>query len=269
MTVTIASVGFKGGIAKTSSSMMIAYTLAKKGYNTLLVDMDAQANLTGLALRTKLAQEGQDANTQIDSSLMKAVQDKDLTEAEIQIMPNLALIGSSMDFSLYPDYMETKYKTPKKRVQYFSTLLDHVASKYDFCIIDTPPSLSLYLASALYAADYALCLMKTDTYSLEGLDNLLQYIQNTVINEYKAPKLQPLGILPVMLQKGSLDKGILEMTKEKYGADTVLPIVLYSSRMNRYGTTGVTDHGYFDKKPHEMYEEVTNEILKRVNSNGQ
>lgn len=265
MVKIISAVGFKGGIAKTSSSMMIAYTLAKKGYKTLLVDMDAQANLTGLALRTKLAQEGQDADTQIDSSLMKAVQDEDLTEAEIQIMDNLYLIGSSMDFSLYPDYMEQKFDSQKERVQYFSKLLDPVALKYDYCIIDTPPSLSIYLASALYASDYALCLMKTDTFAYEGLDNLLQHIQNTVINTYGAPRLQPLGILPVMLQKGSLDKGILEMTNQKYGEDTVLPIVQYSSRMNRYGTTGVTDHGYFDKKPHKMYDKVTDEILKRVN----
>ena len=60
------------------------------------------ANLTALCLRTKLAQLGENANTVIDSRLMKAVQDDDLSDAQINIMPNLDLIGSSMDFSLYP-----------------------------------------------------------------------------------------------------------------------------------------------------------------------
>ena len=50
MTATVISlVAFKGGVAKTSSSMMIAYNLAKRGYKTLLVDLDPQANLTAIS----------------------------------------------------------------------------------------------------------------------------------------------------------------------------------------------------------------------------
>ena len=69
MVQIIFCIAFKGGVSKTSSSMMIGYVLAQRGFKTLLVDLDPQANLTGLALRTKLANGGED--TEIDSSLMK------------------------------------------------------------------------------------------------------------------------------------------------------------------------------------------------------
>ena len=271
MTATVISlVAFKGGVAKTSSSMMIAFTLAKRGYKTLLVDLDPQANLTAVSLRTKLAQLGQDADTSIDSSLMRAIQDGDLSEAEVNIMPNLNLIGSSMDFSMYPQFMMEKYKSYAKQVQYFDKLLEPVAKDFDYVIIDTPPALSIYMASALYASDFALCLMKTDPFSNEGMNNLLKYIQNEVINNYKAPRLEPLGILAVMMhKKNALDTGILEMTKQQFGSDTLLPVVPYMARLSRYAATGVSDGGYFDKRPHEAYGKITDEILKRVKDNEQ
>lgn len=271
MTATVISlVAFKGGVAKTSSSMMIAYNLAKRGYKTLLIDLDPQANLTAISLRTKLAQLGQDADTSIDSSLMKAVQDDDLSEAKINIMPSLDLIGSSMDFSLYPEFMMNKYKTMKAQVKYLSKLLEPVSKAYAFVIIDTPPALSLYLSSALYASDYALCLMKTDPFSIEGLEHLLQYIQDRVINEYGAPRLEPLGVLPVIVQKNSsLDKGILDMVRQKYGDDMILPTVPYLSRLNRFSATGVTDNNYFDKHPQKVYGDIVDEILKRVKNDGE
>lgn len=264
MVQIISSIAFKGGVSKTSSSMMIGYVLANRNFKTLLVDLDPQANLTGLALRTKLANGDED--TTIEASLMKAVEDEDLSEAEIEIIPNLSLIGSSMDFSLYPDYMENKFDTQKERAQYISKLLAPVANQYDYVIIDTPPSLSLYLSSALYASDWALCLMKTDPYSLEGLSNLLNYIQQTVIDDYGAPRLEALGILPVIMEKdNALDKGIYAMAQEKYGKEMIFTPVPYLARLKRFAATGVTDHGYFDRRPNKVYGQIVDEILERVN----
>lgn len=266
MTATVISlVAFKGGVAKTSSTAMIAYNLAKRNYKVIMVDLDPQANLTAISLRTKLAQLGENANTVIDSSLMKAVQDNDLSEARINIIPNLDLIGSSMDFSLYPEYMLNQSQSMREQVKYFDKLLKPIIKDYDFCIIDTPPTLSLYLSSALYVSDFALCLLKTDPFSIEGLEHLLKYIQDKVINEYGAPRLEPLGVLPVIMQKNSsLDKGILDMVRNKYGDDMVLPEVPYLSRLNRFSATGITDTNYFDRHPQKVYSTIVDEILKRV-----
>lgn len=149
-------------------------------------------------------------------------------------------------------------------MQYLSQLLEPVAKDYDFVILDTSPGLSVYQASVLYASGWALCLMKTDPYSMQGLTNLLSYIQDTVIGQYKAPKLQLLGVLPVMMHKGSLDQGILDMVTEQYGADSLLPTIPYMPRINRYSATGVTTNEYFDQRPHKLYGIVVDQILERV-----
>lgn len=264
MAKIISCVAFKGGVGKTSSTAMIGFELAKSGYKTLMVDTDPQANLTSIALRTRLAQGG--SQGKLKASLMKAVEDKNLREALVHIMQNLDLVGSSMDFSLYPQLLARHFTDYTNQVQYLSKLLSPVAKDYDFIILDTSPGLSVYQASVLYASDYALCLMKTDPYSMQGLSNLLEYIQSTVIDQYRAPKLQPLGVLPVMMQKGSLDQGILEMVTEKYGEDSLLPVIPYLPRVNRYSATGITDNEYFDQRPHQKYGEVVDEILERVNN---
>lgn len=262
MAQIISCVAFKGGVGKTSTTAMIGFELAKRGCKTLMVDTDPQANLTSIALRTRLAQGGNQAK--LKASLMKAVEDHDLTEALVNIMPNLDLVGSSIDFSLYPQLLAKHFDDYTEQVQYLSELLEPVAKDYDFVILDTSPGLSVYQASVLYASDWALCMMKTDPYSMQGLTNLLEYIQNTVINEYGAPKLQPLGVLPVMMQRGSLDKGILEMVTEKYGKDSLLPVIPYLPRINRYSAIGITDDEYFDQRPHKLYAKVVDEILERV-----
>lgn len=262
MAQIISCVAFKGGVGKTSTTAMIGFELAKRGYKTLMVDTDPQANLTSIALRTRLAQGGNQAK--LKASLMKAVEDHDLTEALVNIMPNLDLVGSSIDFSLYPQLLAKHFDDYTEQVQYLSELLEPVAKDYDFVILDTSPGLSVYQASVLYASDWALCMMKTDPYSMQGLTNLLEYIQNTVINEYGAPKLQPLGVLPVMMQRGSLDKGILEIVIEKYGKDSLLPVIPYLPRINRYSAIGITDDEYFDQRPHKLYAKVVDEILERV-----
>ena len=262
MAQIISCVAFKGGVGKTSTTAMIGFELAKRGYKTLMVDTDPQANLTSIALRTRLAQGGNQAK--LKASLMKAVEDHDLTEALVNIMPNLDLVGSLMDFSLYPQLLTKHFDDYTEQVQYLSELLEPVAKDYDFVILDASPGLSVYQASVLYASDWALCMMKTDPYSMQGLTNLLEYIQNTVINEYGAPKLQPLCVLPVMMQRGSLDKGILEMVTEKYGKDSLLPVIPYLPRINRYSATGITDDEYFDQRPHKLYAKVVDEILERV-----
>ena len=262
MAQIISCVAFKGGVGKTSTTAMIGFELAKRGCKTLMVDTDPQANLTSIALRTRLAQGGNQAK--LKASLMKAVEDHDLAEALVNIMPNLDLVGSLMDFSLYPQLLTKHFDDYTEQVQYLSELLEPVAKDYDFVILDTSPGLSVYQASVLYASDWALCMMKTDPYSMQGLTNLLEYIQNTVINEYGAPKLQPLGVLPVMMQRGSLDKGILEMVTEKYGKDSLLPVIPYLPRINRYSAIGITDDEYFDQRPHKLYAKVVDEILERV-----
>ena len=113
MTKIITFGNFKGGVGKS-----------KRGANTLLLDLDPQANATNIMLKTKANLT--DKIDQFDSSLMAAIQNKDLSKALVNITSNLDLIGSSADFSLFPRVMEKQFSKYIDRVKYLNELLSPI-----------------------------------------------------------------------------------------------------------------------------------------------
>ena len=100
----------KGGVGKTSTTGLVAYNLAKLGYKTLVIDLDPQANMTSLMLKTK--SQNDDEIEVIDNTLMNAIKKKEnLQNTVIEVTDNLYLIPNAVDFSLYGRYLENNFDT--------------------------------------------------------------------------------------------------------------------------------------------------------------
>lgn len=254
---------FKGGTGKTTNSTMVANELANRRYRTLLVDMDPQGNATNLFLKTKNYLDNE--VTVFDTTLMAAIQAKDLSKAVINIKNNLDLLASSADFSLFPRFMES-ISDYNERVMYFSSLLEPLKDKYDFILIDIPPTISLITDSALYASDWCVIVMQTHERSLQGAEAFLRYIQNEVIDTFHAPTLDVLGILPVLLKNGApVDVSTLEAAKEIFGESNIFETTIRNmERLKRYDLTGITNDDMHDKKVLKVYNDVTDEFINRL-----
>lgn len=269
MNTQILTIGnLKGGVGKTTTATQLAFELSTRGYKVLLADLDPQSNSTNILLKTKLNFD-ENADTQIDSSLMESIKNRDLSKSLISITKNLDLLGSSADFALFPRFMEQEDRNYLERVKIFDKLLKPLKSAYDYIIIDVPPTISIITDTALYASDWVLIVVQTQQQSYDGATSFLSYIQNDVIDQFKAPNLDLAGFLAVMLEKrSSVDQTVLHNLKEKYGSDNVLnTIVPFMARLKRYGVTGITTNEYFDKKVAKVYSKVTDEILERINNN--
>lgn len=261
---TITFGNFKGGTGKTSNCTLSGLEFAKLGYKTLLIDLDPQANATNLYLKTK---ENIDQTiVSFKKTLMTAIKDKNLQDIIISIMDNLDLLPSAADFSLYPRYMEQLKNGYTDRVHYLDSLLNPLKEKYDIILIDIPPTISLLTDSALYASDYCVIVLQTQERSLQGAEAFIQYIQNNVINEYEAPTLDILGILPVLLKNGApVDISTLESARNTFGSDNMFGITIKNmERIKRYDITGVTFKDQFDKKVQSVYQDVVNEMLNKM-----
>jgi len=255
---------FKGGTGKTTNSTMTGIELANRGKKTLLIDLDPQGNATNLYLKTK---ENVDGNVVVfDKTLMSAIRDKDLKSSVIPIMKNLDVLPSSADFSLYPRYMEVQKENYIDRVTYLSELSKDFLSVYEYIIIDVPPTISLITDSALYMTDYAIVVLQTHERSLQGAQAFIKYMQEEVINEFNAPKLDLLGILPVLLKNGApVDKSTLSKANEIFGEENIFDITIKNmERLKRYDITGVTFKDQFDKSVQEVYSDVVSEIFSRI-----
>lgn len=282
----------KGGVGKTTNSVMTAYHLARKGYKTLVCDLDPQANATQLLRRTYGLQH--DDDLKIDQTMMVALSNEDIRPAIVSIMDNLYLLPSSEDFKNYPDFLEMKYMPDKSRVDsgdanalrvemarvkelrisYFAKQLAKVNDDYDFVIIDVPPTLSVFTDSAIYATDYVIIVLQTQQRSLDGAITFFEYLQQ-MYDDYDAVNFDILGVLAVLLKNhAGIDNQILKDAEETFGDNMVFDrVIRHMERLKRYDRTGIaekdlTKYDMHDTQVHDIYNDLTNEMLKRLEDKG-
>lgn len=282
----------KGGVGKTTNSVMTAYQLAKLGYKTLVCDLDPQANATQLLRRTYGLQHG--TELQIDKTMMVALTEENIKPAIVNIMNNLYLLPSSEDFKNYPDFLEMKFmldkeriesgdsttlqsemsKVKEQRISYFAQQLAKIRDEYDFVIIDVPPTLSIFTDSAIYATDYVIIVLQTQQRSLDGAETFFEYLQQ-MYNDYANVDFDILGVLAVLLKNNvGLDNQILEDAETDFGKDMVFnQIIRHMERLKRYDRTGIAEKGLtkydmHDTRVHYIYNNLTKEILARLKDKG-
>ncbi|MGL9942410.1 MULTISPECIES: ParA family protein [Enterococcus] len=265
---------FKGGVGKTTNSVMIAYELAKKGHKTLLCDLDPQANSTQLLDRTYTKQHGISLN--IKKTMMVAIQEENLSSAINEYMPNLFLLPSHIDFVNYPDFLELKYPPTENnylenRIAHFGKLLEQIEDDYDYIILDCPPTISVFTNTALYTANYLVIVLQTQQRSLDGGEAFWNYAQ-TFYNKYTNVDFGIAGVLPVLMKNDSgVDNQIIKDSIETFGKQTVFSnIVRHMERLKRYDREGISDKDFtktwdfHDTKVHNEYSKIADEVLNRV-----
>lgn len=282
----------KGGVGKTTNSVMTAYQLAKLGYKTLVCDLDPQANATQLLRRTYGLQQGTDL--QINKIMMVALTEENIKPAIVNIMDNLYLLPSSEDFKNYPDFLEMKFmldkemiesgdsttlqsemsKVKEQRISYFAQQLAKVRDEYDFVIIDVPPTLSVFTDSAIYATDYVIIVLQTQQRSLDGAETFFEYLQQ-MYNDYANIDFDILGVLAVLLKNNvGLDNQILKDAEADFGKDMLFnQIIRHMERLKRYDRTGIaekslTKYDMHDTRLHYIYNTLTKEIVARLKDKG-
>ncbi len=179
MMVTIACCSFKGGTAKTSTVLHLGAHLAKKGKRVLLVDFDAQANLsTGLGLSA----DSLDTMVPVLQGERKAVEVIQKT-----YIPGLDAIAANV----FLDGVEATH--PIVNDLYGHERLKRALMKldYDYVFIDTPPSLGWLTQSAFFAANYSIICAVPEPYSILALNRLKEYHER--IQEHH--KLEILGVI--------------------------------------------------------------------------
>lgn len=265
---------FKGGVGKTTNSVMTAYELAKKGYKVLVCDLDPQANSTQLLSRTYSLQKDEDLS--VKQTMMVSIQDKNLRPAIVEIMDNLYLLPSHKDFVNYPDFLELTFlpsedNYKEKRIAYFDYLLNDIEDDYDYIIFDVPPTLSIFTDTALYSTDYIVIVLQTQQRSLDGAEAFWEYAQE-FYNKYTNVDFDIAGILPVLLKNDSgIDNQIIVDASESFGEDNVFKtIIKHMERLKRYDRLGISEKGYteqfdfHDTKVHKLYNDLADELLERT-----
>jgi chromosome partitioning protein len=212
---TIAIYHNKGGVGKTTVSTNLAAAFSQKGYRTLLIDIDAQANSTFATGLIKFEFEEEDdirdrnvcnliasADTDFIHEIVKKSQY--FNEPEIDVIPaHINLIDKQGELTTMMA-ARTRLLTKIKRVE----------NSYDLIIIDTPPSRDIYAEVALITADYLLIPSDLKPFANQGLPTVKDFIKSINENRQTFGK-QPLHLLGVLPSKISTNARYLEHTFPK------------------------------------------------------
>ena len=173
----------KGGVGKTTTTATLGSALAIKGYKTLLIDLDAQQNLTYSLLKT-------DPETSVYDSLTKSV-----PLPIMAISKNLDIVPASIELAR----AEIDMSTRMARERVLKTLLEPIKDNYDFILIDCPPSLGIVTTNALVAADRLIIPMTAEALPLKGLKMLDDVVRE--VKKFVNPDLEIGGVVLTRFDK--------------------------------------------------------------------
>lgn len=168
---TISVINLKGGVAKTISSVNIAHIMtAVHGYKVLLIDNDKQGNASKIMNRHGCEAAGV-AEVMTDRNIDTAavIQHTDYEGLDI-ITANMNLLTANLTVML---------DQSRPQQTRFRKALQQVAGQYDYCIIDNAPDINISTINALVASDDVLVPITIDDFSLDGLAELKEQIDNT------------------------------------------------------------------------------------------
>jgi chromosome partitioning protein len=242
----------KGGVGKTTTAVNLAACVAEAGYETLLVDMDAQANATvGLGIP-------KDSTPNIYDVLAgEASVDEAIRPTAIE---HLAIVPSS------PELAGANVELP--RIEGSENLLRAalapVRERFAFTILDCPPSLGPLTVNALVAADRVIVPVQAEYFALEGLAGLLDTLD--LIQRELNPRLTIAGMLLTMHDNRTrLGRDVEREVREHFPDlvfSTVIPRNVRVGEAPSYGLP-VTHHD-----PHSAGAEAYFELAKEVAARG-
>ncbi|HEY5479708.1 MAG TPA: AAA family ATPase [Gaiellaceae bacterium] len=243
----IAFANQKGGVAKTTSTLNLAVAFAERDLEVLVVDLDPQGNLT--------MSQGLNPDT-IERSMFDVLVHR-LPITEVIQRREIDVAVSSIDLA----GAELALSSMIGRERALDKALLPVREKYDYILIDTPPSLGLLTINAFVASDGVIVPVQCEYLSLRGLVQL----ENTLsmVRENLNPRVEIQGILPTMYDQRTLhSREAIDILQENFGDLVFATRIRKTIRFAEAPVKGASVLKYEPKgEAADLYRDLAKEVL--------
>lgn len=252
MIITIANQ--KGGVGKTTTAFNLSAALSFLGRSTLLIDMDPQAHSTISSVQDP---------SKFNKSIYDVLVDSNEKISDViakSIIPGLDVAISKISMAKLEPILLGELDAHYK----LKDVIEPVRRKYDFIVIDTPPTLGLITINALVAATHILIPIQSSYLSLEGTDDLLDTIDK--IRKLVNPRLEILGILITLHDKRTnISKDVVRKIKKVFGKKVFNTMISKSVKLEE---SPAYKESIFTYAPYSVgsiqYKKLAQEVINRA-----
>jgi chromosome partitioning protein len=247
----VSLVNQKGGVGKTTTAVSLAVALARRGQRVLLVDLDPQANAT-----SALGVLRSDRPGVYDALLDETPIEECIARVEAE---GVDLVPSSAELS----GAEVELVPVLARERRLVNALQPVRERYDWVLIDCPPSLGLLTINALTASDSVIIPVQCEYMALEGLSRLMETLE--LVRRNLNPGLYILGVILTMFDpRTRLAQQVVDEVRGHF-PQTFATIIPRSVRLSEAPSHGQSIFRYDPGgRSAAAYEAVASELLERV-----
>lgn len=250
MAKVIAIANQKGGVGKTTTAVNLSSCLATKGKKVVIIDVDPQGNTTsGLGIDKnnikKSIYEVLINDEKIENTLLKTP-----VENLVICPSNIQLVGAEVELVSVIS-RETRMKVA----------IEEIKDKYDFILIDCPPSLGLLTLNALTASDKILVPIQCEYYALEGLSQLMNTVK--LVQRHLNPTLDVEGVVLTMFDaRTNLSIQVVEDVKKYFRNKVYRTVIPRNVRLSEAPSFGLPIILYDPKsKGAECYMDLAQEVI--------